>query len=175
MVRTRQHYDHASWGDNPANETLCSAETRKLSSATFAWSGPIPSDGVVYLEVEDGSGLSERKVTPVARVLRVLHYYPDRASQAYADFDRQTWTARLGMASEKRAEAHIGAVVESLPAMLAVSVQTEGTRPKAVPIPKASFIMVPAVQCQISIMRDAMLLFPGVQNAMPIMWWKFVT
>ena len=118
--------DHASWGDNPANETLCSAETRKLSSATFAWSGPIPSDGVVYLEVEDGSGLSERKVTPVARVLRVLHYYPDRASQAYADFDRQTWTARLGMASEKRAEAHIGAVVESLPAMLAVSVQTEG-------------------------------------------------
>jgi len=65
--------DHASWGDNPANEALTATETRDgVDTAALAWSGPLPRDAVVYLEVDDGSGLSEALAHPVATVVRIL-------------------------------------------------------------------------------------------------------
>lgn len=119
--------NHASWGDNPANEMLVPVETHDdIPTANFAWSGPIPPDGILCLELSDTPDRPHFQASPLARVLRVLHYYPDRSSSAYADFDRTTWIARLGMAHEKCAEARIGALVQHLPPSLTVSIQTEG-------------------------------------------------
>ena len=117
---------HASWGDDPAMERLVPTETRPLGPKTLDWSGAIPDGGVVYLEADDDSGRSDLTPGPVAKVIRTLHYYPDRAKSAYADFDRNTWTARLGMGSETSAEATVGVTAQDLPPILTVSCQTDG-------------------------------------------------
>lgn len=118
---------HASWGDDPAQEELLPVETRPLNGASSqAWSGTIPEGGVVYLEADDDSGRSDLTPNPVAKVIRTLHYYPERAKTAYADFDRRTWVARLGMGTETSAEATVGVTAEHLPPTLAFSAETYG-------------------------------------------------
>ena len=125
---------HASWGDDPKNERLLPTtelllptETHPLGPTFLVWSGPIPDGGVVYLEADDDSGRSDLAPTPVAKVIRTLHYYPDRAKTAYADFDRNTWIARLGMGSEASANATVGVTAEDLPPVLTVLAQADGT------------------------------------------------
>ena len=118
---------HASWGDNPANEELRPIETRILDgSPSQNWSGAIPDGGVVYLEASDDTENSELRMNPMANVIRTLHYYPDRTKTAYADFDHNTWIARLGMGRETSAQATVGATTEALPPVLSVTTQTEG-------------------------------------------------
>jgi xylan 1,4-beta-xylosidase len=118
---------HASWGDDPANERLLPIETRPLDhSRTQDWTGAIPDGGVVYLEADDDTGHSDLAPNQVAKVIRTLHYYPDRAKTAYADFDDKTWIARLGMGLETSAEATVGATAEGLPPILSVSAQSDG-------------------------------------------------
>jgi len=119
--------DHASWGDNPANETLTATETRDgVDTAALTWAGPLPRDAVVYLEMEDGAGFSEAPAYPVATVVRTLHHYPDRMRTAYADFDTHTWIARLGMVTEQQALAQVGVTAEHLPEVLALTIEVDG-------------------------------------------------
>jgi len=86
----------------------------------------IPTGGVVYLDVDDGSGISALAPAPVARVVRTLHYYPDRSSPAYADFDRNTWIARLGMATAREADEEVGVTADALPRTLSVTTTVDG-------------------------------------------------
>ena len=80
------------------------------------WQGDIPDHGVVYLEVSDGSSASElARVESVAEIIRVNRYFPDRSKDNYADFDRSTWIARLGMGSQDYADSRIGIVLEDVP------------------------------------------------------------
>ena len=126
--------DHSSWGDNPKNELLIPTETHShVNIARLTWSGSIPSGGVVYLEADDGSGLSELTPNPVARVVRTLHYYPDRSTTAYADVDRNTWIARLGMGKEGRADAEVGVTAEGLPRALTIATKIDGVLHKEGP------------------------------------------
>jgi hypothetical protein len=118
--------EHSSWGDNPTNELLTTVETHPENATdNLQWIGTFPSDGVVYLEVDD-SARRELNAVPIAKLIRVLRYFPDRSSRAYADFDSREWTARLGMATESNAHEQIGVVAEDLPKRLRISVQTEG-------------------------------------------------
>lgn len=85
---------HASWGDNPANENLTPTETYSgVNTAGWSWSGTIPSNGVVYVDVSDGTSYSSLDPDAAAVVIRVNHYTPDRNTSAYAEFDRRTWQA----------------------------------------------------------------------------------
>jgi hypothetical protein len=118
--------NHASWTDNPSQEQLAAVETHAFAPGSrLSWSGTLHADGVVYLEVEDGR-YSEPAPVPMGRILRVLRYFPNRDTRSYGDFDRRTWTARLGMASEERAQEQLGVMVEGLPAAARVRVSTEG-------------------------------------------------
>ncbi len=81
--------------------------------------GAIPDGGVVYLEADDGTTVSSP--APPAEVKRIHYYFPDRTSKAYADFDRKTWTARLGMGGERSADAVVGVRASNLPNVLGVS------------------------------------------------------
>ncbi|MDD9955173.1 MAG: hypothetical protein OXP68_03030 [Anaerolineaceae bacterium] len=121
--------DHASFFENSANEELTAVEVLEdVSSAGLSWSGDIPDHGVVYLEVTDGSGLSElRAVPPIGDIIRIDRYFPDRSRDNYAEFDRSTWIARLGMGSQDLADSRIGVTVEGLPASLDVSFAADGT------------------------------------------------
>lgn len=119
--------EHSSWGDNPLKEKLIPTETRPgISTAGLKWKGAVPRDGVVYFELNNDSGKMKAESAIAAKLVRVLHYYPDRASRAYADFDRYQWTARLGMGTEQKAQEQIGVITEELPVHLQVRVQTAG-------------------------------------------------
>ena len=115
---------HASWGDGTPSETLDVVGTLPASGDRDAWRGTVPPGGVVYLETDDGSGAD----APVAvgHWLRTLHYYPDRQSPAYADFDRSTWTFRLGMAGATSADAQVGVTAADLPDRLRVATVVDG-------------------------------------------------
>jgi len=118
--------EHASWGDAPNIEHLRPVEVyQNVDKSHCGWTGELPADGVVYLEVVDDT-YTEPAGVPVGDVLRVLHFYPDRTTSAYADFDTATWTVRLGMAQETTADVLIGATAEQLPPVLAMSFTTEG-------------------------------------------------
>ncbi|HXS67556.1 MAG TPA: hypothetical protein VN761_01860 [Candidatus Polarisedimenticolia bacterium] len=118
---------HSSWGDRPANEKLIPVEIKRdVSPDRFEWSGSIPKDGIIYFELNDSTKRTNSRLPVSADIIRVLHYYPDRFSRAYTDFDRHEWTARLGMASEDKAEALLGVMAKSLPPSFRVRVQTGG-------------------------------------------------
>ncbi len=117
--------EHASWGDDPSNESLMPVEERRdISAKDLTWTGDIPDGGVVYVEAHDGTVIPQP--TPTAEVERIYYYFPDRMSKAYADFDRNTWTARLGMGGEESADAVVGVRASNLPPALDVSISVGG-------------------------------------------------
>ncbi|NUP64971.1 MAG: hypothetical protein HOW71_22710 [Nonomuraea sp.] len=112
---------HASYEDNHANETLTPVEQRLgTGTAGLNWSGTIPDGGVVYLEAEDGTGVSSLAPANVGKVVRDLQYMPNHGKNSYASFDRRTWTAELGMGGETWADAAAGVVATNLPANLRI-------------------------------------------------------
>ncbi len=128
LTEYRIDADHASWGDGAATEALTPTGTQPLSSnGSPRWSGTVPAGGVLYLEANDTIGRSGLDSNPVGRWQRTLRYYPDRKTTAYADFDKTTWTFRLGMAGETAADAQVGVTAENLPEQVNVSVTVEGT------------------------------------------------
>ena len=118
---------HASWGDG-AEENLVPVDTFpdvELGDWSYL-DHIIPEHGIIYLEITDGSGRSELTPTPVARVLKVNHWYPERGTTSWSDFDRKTWIARLGMATDATADQQVGVVADGLPDVLTANVTVEG-------------------------------------------------
>jgi hypothetical protein len=119
--------EHSSWGDKPENETLIPVEVKhNVSPDQFEWSGLIPQNGTIYFELNDFAKQTNSIPSISAEIIRVLHYYPDRFSRAYTDFDPHEWTARLGMADETKAEAVLGVVAKNLPSSFRVHIETDG-------------------------------------------------
>lgn len=118
---------NASYADG-GTETLIPVETfTNVVFTNWAWLNKIiPEYGTIYIEASDHSGLSELTPANVAEVLKVNHYYPARGTSSYADFDRKTWIARLGMGRETAADQEIGVVAEKLPDTLHARVLVEG-------------------------------------------------
>ncbi len=122
---------HASFGDG-GEENLIPVETiENVVMKDWAWLDHIiPEMGVIYIEAKDRSGLSELFPVKVAEVLKVNHYYPQRGTASYSDFDRKTWIARLGMNGETLADQEVGVVADRLPDVIKVKVVTGGTLKK---------------------------------------------
>jgi xylan 1,4-beta-xylosidase len=121
--------EHASAVDG-AEEALVPvpAETfMNVDTAKWTWIGMVPRNATMYFEAEDGSGSSDMTAVKVGKLIRIDRYYPERGkTKSYADFDRKTWIARLGMADSQRADQEIGALVEALPDTLDVAVEVDG-------------------------------------------------
>ena len=118
---------HASKGDG-ASEMLEPVETfADVATSAYSWKGSIPGNGIAYFEWDDGTGCSELTPVKVADVVRVHHYYPDRRTTAYADFDRKTWIARLGMGAAQAADEEVGVTAEKLPGVLRFTSRVEGS------------------------------------------------
>ena len=96
--------------------------------STFSWQdGTVPPFGIVYFEAVDDSGQTELTPAAVGNVIRINHYYPKRGkTKSYAEFDRKTWIARLGMAQQATAEEQIGVLAEALPDNLEIAVKVQG-------------------------------------------------
>ncbi len=122
---------NASYGDG-AEENLIPVETLEdVELTNWAWLDHIiPEHGTIYIEADDKSGLSELTPVNVANVIKINHYYPQRGTSSYADFDRKTWIARLGMAKETIADQEVGVLADDLPDSLSAVVTVEGNLQK---------------------------------------------
>ena len=116
--------DHSSWGDGTAIEHLEETHSGPLDSS---WSTTIGGGGVLYLEIEDGSRLPGIRSRAAAQWRRTHHYYPDRSTSAWADFDKATWTFRLGSANDAAADVEIGVTAVDLAQVLHFSCDISGT------------------------------------------------
>lgn len=117
---------HASAGDG-VDDQLSVLENYPVSSADWSYlDGQIPKNSVMYFEATDGSDVSGLTPVHTGNVIRVNRYYPARgATKSYADFDRKTWIARLGMRNEN-ADQEIGVLADGLPALLDVLTTVDG-------------------------------------------------
>jgi hypothetical protein len=124
----RIDFEHSSYVDNSSSEELAPVEVQSdLITEGLTWTGTLPINSVIYLEIQDGTGISELDSTPVAdAIIRVDRYFPDRGKDNYAEFDRRTWITRLGMGEQDFAYSIVGVTVEGLPSKLDVSYQVDG-------------------------------------------------
>jgi xylan 1,4-beta-xylosidase len=118
---------HASAVDG-APENLAPEETYPIDGSTWSWvDGRIPRNGVLYLEASDDTPAPVSTSVETAKVIRINRYYPARGKTAsYADFDRKTWIARLGMEDSIEADQEIGVLAEGLPDSLDIGVSADG-------------------------------------------------
>lgn len=121
--------EHASYFENPDNELLLPVETHEdLDTSGLTWQGEIPDHGVLYLEISDDNDSSgTADVAEIGEIIRVYRYFPDRSLDNYAEFDRSTWIARLGMGSQDMADSRIGILLEGAPELVNLSILTEGS------------------------------------------------
>jgi xylan 1,4-beta-xylosidase len=119
--------EHASWGDDAASETLEPISTSSLAESSHPfWHGTVAGGGVLYLEIEaDGDNAGQDSAGP-GRWLRTLHYYPDRTTTAYADFDKESWVFRMGTAEDAGADIKIGFMCDQVPGKILVETFIEG-------------------------------------------------
>ena len=122
---------HASWGDG-GEENLIPAESFSGVDLTrWDWLDHIiPEHAAIYIEADDGSGLSDLTPVNVANVIKVNHYYPERGTPSWSDFDRKTWIARLGMGDDADADQEIGVLADGLPDVLQAKIAVEGNLQK---------------------------------------------
>ncbi len=118
---------HASWGDGGEENLIPVEEFKNVDLTSWKYLDHIiPAHGILYVEADDLSAKSELDVVDVAKVLKVNHYYPKRATSSYADFDRKTWIARLGMGNELTADQEVGVVANQLPDVINATIVVEG-------------------------------------------------
>lgn len=119
--------EHSSWGDGtPAEDLELTRIEEAVNLSHMTWTTTVGGGGVLYLEIDDAVDMPEAKLVSLGRWVRTLHYYPDRTTAAYADFDKKTWTFRLGSADDTQADLEIGVTAEDLPEDLGVSVEIDG-------------------------------------------------
>lgn len=118
--------ENASYVDNPASENLRVLQTTALQTASCEWAGTIPSEGVVFLNLSDDTEEPRPVHNLLGTYVRSYCWFFDRKSNAYADFDALTWTARLGMGDSDFATAQIGNVIEHPVSRWRVQVEKSG-------------------------------------------------
>ncbi len=123
---------HNSWYETHADAFTPVTAASDVALANYLWSGTLPAGAMVFLKIEDGSGDTLNAPVDAARVIRVNRYYPQRgATRSYADFDRKTWIARLGMAGESAADQEVGVTADTFPPKLRFVVSASGSLRKA--------------------------------------------
>lgn len=118
---------HSSYYENNGKDELEETETMPLASNTFNWSGTLPAKAVIFIKLSDQTAQSELKPNAAAQDIRTYHWFYDRGNSSYADFDRNTWIARLGMGSEKdTAISQIGIEMIHIPNQLRIKAEAFG-------------------------------------------------
>ena len=111
---------HDRWQSPIGGPTTTAVETD--------WNGELPAHGVVLLASVPVRGEDDRQppISPTGRIVRELHDFPNRASPSYADFDRRTWTARLGSGGEDHTTARVGVTADGLDGDLTLTARVTG-------------------------------------------------
>ena len=118
---------HASYIDDQARETLSVEAHQAITSRAAAWMGAIPAHGVVLLRATDTSPNSLLRPASIGSYVRTRWWFPDRASDGYADYDPRTCIARLGMGTRDAGASQVGIVLDHPVPSIAVQVVRQGT------------------------------------------------
>ena len=118
--------ENGSYVDNPTSENLRVLQTIALQTASSDWAGTIPAEGVVFLDLSDGTEEPRPAHNLLGTYVRSYYWFFDRKSNAYADFDARTWTARLGMGDSDFATAQIGNLIDHPAPRWRVQVEKSG-------------------------------------------------
>lgn len=124
--------EHASFGDGAPEELAVEESFENVDlGAHWTWLDHIiPPHATIYIELDDGSGLSDLTPVETANVIKVNHYYPSRETPAFADFDRKTWIARLGMADDAMADKEVTVLADQTPDTMTAIVEVDGNLKK---------------------------------------------
>lgn len=93
------------------------------------WSGSIPNHGIVYLRIENLDA-PEAISLPPGKVLRSHHYFPDRGTERFGYFDRDTWSAHLGLAGSSKSTM-VGVTADEVASLVHIKVGIDRTTPEA--------------------------------------------
>jgi xylan 1,4-beta-xylosidase len=149
---------HASWGDGGEENLIPVESFTDVDLAGWQWLDHIiPEHGIIYIEADDKSGLSELTPVKFANVIKVNHYYPERGTSSWSDFDRKTWIARLGMGDDEDAEQRVGVLANNLPDFLDAKITVEGKLQK---LDKNSFLGI-RVDYEVNGAYNKAVLFHG--------------
>ncbi|MEP6987587.1 MAG: hypothetical protein ABI970_18425, partial [Chloroflexota bacterium] len=118
--------EHSSHNDNPQTESLEVIEEHDFNQSNDTLSGTIKSHGVLYFELDQADRVPVQQASFTGEIVRLHHYYPDRGTTTYAEFDRSFLTAYLGMGASDNGYALVGMTVDNLPNLLSLSLETEG-------------------------------------------------
>jgi hypothetical protein len=105
---------------------LALAETLSFTGRDLAWTGQVPAQAVVYLRAQPAAAKSEPPRARPAQIQRLYRYFPNRGTTCYADFDRNEWTARLGMGREDQALPTVGVSLSGCTNALTVTLKPSG-------------------------------------------------
>jgi hypothetical protein len=156
---------HASWGDGGEENLIPVESLTGVELSDWDWLDHIiPEHGIIYIEADDNTGLSELTPVNVAHVIKINHYYPERGTSSYADFDRKTWIARLGMGNDAKADQEVGVLADSLPDIIDAKVIVEGSLQKADP----NSILGIRVDYQTERIYSSSVLFHGPYNGLDL-------
>ncbi len=122
--------EHNSYLNGKGEQLTTSDQQSDVRLATWEFAGKVPSMGTLAFLFDDGSGYVPKKSLALGKIIRVNRYYPSRKTSAYADFDRRTWVARLGMGTETQADKEVGVTVADLPATLRFQSKLSGSPKK---------------------------------------------
>ena len=127
MQMYRIDRENASYLDNPQSEHLRVLQTTALpKTSSTSWTGIIPAEGVVFLNLSIGAARPRTVDNPLGNHLRSYYWFHNRKSSAYADFDARTGTARLGMGDGDFGIAQIGNVLDQPATRWRVQVEKSG-------------------------------------------------
>lgn len=119
---------HSSYGDNPANELLTPVTTSNgMSTSGLTWNGTIPDGGVVYIEVDDGTGIDSLAPVTVATDIKDLTYDPTHSKMSWGSFDHDLWVAETGMGPENYADEAVGVFASGIPNTLRIRYNVTGS------------------------------------------------
>ncbi len=111
-------FSRSAWQMTPAQSFVTNL------AGALSWRALLPANALYYLKLEP---LDPPPATaPAADIIRLHHFYANRGGGDYAEFDRHTWTAHLGMGASDDARALVGVSAANLPARLQVSFATDG-------------------------------------------------
>jgi hypothetical protein len=121
---------NASFCDSAASENLSPEQLPPISSHDATWKGTIPGQSLVFLKATSGVPAGSIQQS-MGTFVKSLYWFDNRSqftgpSPVYADFDRRTWIARLGMGSNERGVAVLGTVIDNPSLKSQIQVRTAG-------------------------------------------------
>jgi hypothetical protein len=124
--------ENASYFDDTDDRHLKAVKTvRGQKSDGRIWKGHMPNNGVVYITVNKNAAGQDfvRDWTGFAKDIKTQYYFEDRfkgIDGSYSHFQRNDWTAYLGMGDNAKAHAGTAVICTDLPDVFNIKFKSEG-------------------------------------------------